>query len=381
MSSSDVFNFPCNGYSGVDFNVYLGGYKLAWSNENLPAVDSDGKDITATTKLLLDYGIMIRPDISEARAQDIDLRGLPTAWYDCHQDTDLTKMYAGNFPAGYTILKGIFTMHRKNIIRTRNLGRPVSFEAWFSLNDTKFDLNPESLQIRGYNNYTLFASNKSNPPESTDTLETIPTVEVTGTGSIKNYIAGIFSTSVDIRLLATNENSVLTGVTAAVRYIKNSGKLEIILKGKVVASAVINDLKSISGNIDATCRISSELMGTNKSNVAAITVIANGQPSISFNADWDIFLPNHNLTGLINTYMVKQGFYVDANRGTLDNSISYSLCPMMTMPYFPIPINCCSYPCYLPNFTIDVQDCSDLVIKPDLPFPWEDLIPESEGYP
>lgn len=381
MSSSDVFEFPCNGYAGVDLNVYLGGYTLSWSNENLPAVDSNGNDITATTKLLYDYGTMLRPDISDARAQDIDLTGLITPWYDCHPSTDLGLMFAGNFSSGYTKLRGIFTMHRRNRIRARNLGRPVSFEAWFSLNDTGYELNPEPNKIRGYNNYTLFGSNRSNIPDVNDTLETIPTVSISGVGSIKNYVAGIFSASVDLRNLSTNENSVLTGVTAAVRYIKDSGKLEIILKGKVVASTVISDLKSISGNIDTRCRISSELMGKNKSNIASITVIANGQPSISFNADWDIFLPNHNVTGLIDTYMVKQGFYVDANRGSNDNSISYSLCPMMTMPYFPIPINCCSYPCYIPDFNIPVQDCSDLVIKPDLPFPWEDLVPESEGYP
>jgi hypothetical protein len=352
--------FNIAGDTGVDLNIFLGGFHSSWKNTNLPATNDSNRNIEANVNLFTADSVVPNNNIRVCGPVMIDSDTINLSSYTNFDISNLLDSFklmnpsianpqVKTFQVGQTTFTNVFSHSKKTKITARLFNRPVLFEAWYSHNETSLETS------KGYNSYTMFGKGGVNSLPSVDMGS-----DPYSLAYIRVYVAGIFKLHADL------SNPLTSDIVAGVRYIsRNIGDpsiLEIIVKGVVEKTITLQDkLHSVTGILDMSLEADIVTLDTFKSNVAGITLVTNGLTTKVENASIiDQSSTPTDKKGLVDTYVVKQGFYIDtfsepssidSGTGLADpifnpNSlIEYQLVPMYTIPRATIrkPCKTCTF--------------------------------------
>lgn len=289
--------------NGVSFNMNLGGYALSWENTTPGTV--------FTSVGLREPQIYVESGVYNSADSTVNLNIKDFTVTDPTQFARYAIVGGRsdgtyNPPAGHFMYPGVAALGawRSGYLQAANYGYPILYEQWYSLNMSR------NTPLVGYNNYTFFS----------DTLPNI-VVNLCPTGLVedayvKKLVFGIFKATADLSnplpddfIMGTLYEGTIAGGTARLYTDGNvTGSLDVPWPVRDIRP----EMNTFTDNTLA------ELVDK-KSFISYNSVELYDGESLSETLEnswpWPATAPFTN--GLIDTYQVKFGWYVDTYKGGL----------------------------------------------------------------
>ena len=369
MDYKQIYNNP--GPTGVQLNVFLGGNKNNWINIG-DGFDSMTNLLGGNTWDPINSGIT-GPMIFRANGSRILSMSKEGLFVDNCDGNVLLLNINSNYPDlisyaeapidnpygyGYPIstFKDIFSINKDCYLTSPSRSDKFHVELFYSSSDTI--LEPGT----GFNGYSIFSGIGgilttdwpfySSGSDGWNNGGFIP---------IESYISGIFKLNANLEILSTSTDDVLPDIVCGVRYNKLTTKTDFFINGEIYCSQLSRDngytgldyipfdiggimnfnvetnidfINNTWGNKQSQC---SEVIIESRGFIDGIGYSGSGKGCIGITEKK--IVPINNGIGILpsdttcfNTYLVKQGCYVNVSNPGVIKRFIYPVIPMFAFP-------------------------------------------------
>jgi hypothetical protein len=371
INYTQIYNNP--GPTGVQLNVFLGGDRANWINVG------DGYDsmtnllggntwnpinsgITGPITFVSDNGNKILSVSKEGLSVDnCDGNIMPlniiTNYPDflSYAEAPNDNTYGYGYPL--SIFKDVFSVNKDCSIISASRSNIFHAELFYSPSDSI--LQPDT----GFNGYSIFSGiggiSTTDWPFYSSGAEGY---DNNGFTPIESYVSGIFKLNSNLQALSTSTDDVLPDIICGIRYNRSTTKIDFFINGTIYCSQLSKDSMqsntaftpfdiggSMNFNIETNIDVINNTWGNNRQSQCSkvllqsrgfIDGIGYGGAGKGFTGDTERnIVPVNNDIGILpsdttsfNTYLVKQGCYVNIPNLSVIKRFIYPVISMFTFP-------------------------------------------------